>query len=282
MAEEAVPPFVAEAKITRKVVRHGQTTPYWETEGNAVFSYSNGWWQAELNYKNPKEHSPAAEYFRKVPGGVSSYIMFTSKSKTEAVVCPLAFPTAGNTELFAFWLSICPKPELPLIDGKRIRRFPLIPNCRDSLDIFNHPQNEGYYTASYLKPGSAFLSNLNITNNGVTLDIEVAANGEVETKIIRHGAPFDKGFNELSYQLLETTNLNGIVFPARAVLKLMTPNWKGKDREDLHVAQVVELTVTRISTLPEGGAPTQSSAPGQTNAIPEEQKNKALSPQIKK
>ena len=59
--------------------------------------------------------------------------------------------------------------------------------------------------------------------------------------------PFDNGYTELQLKVIESTNLHGITFPIRVVCKRFTPNWGGKDRDDLRVELQSELTVTRIS-----------------------------------
>jgi hypothetical protein len=51
----------------------------------------------------------------------------------------------------------------------------------------------------------------------------------------------------MQYRVIESTNLNGVRFPVRAVCKRFAPNWGGKDRNDLRVVMQSELIVTRIS-----------------------------------
>ncbi|MBE0545205.1 MAG: hypothetical protein IH623_28030 [Verrucomicrobia bacterium] len=127
-----------------------------------------------------------------------------------------------------------------------MRRFISLPDYRPK--IFNAPENEGFYAAKYLTPENAFLSELVITNSGFELDLNVEKTGlEDEGRIMRYAAPFENGFTELQYKVIETTNLHGITFPLRAVCKRFFPNWERKDPNDLRVVLQSELTVTKIS-----------------------------------
>jgi len=165
---------------------------------------------------------------------------------TVANAGPIAFPPPGKTELLVPWLALCPHPELPLIDGKRMRRFINLPDYRPN--VFNARENEGLYEARYLAPESAFLSELVVTNNGFSIELNMnKTSGEDEGDIRRNPPPFDNGYTELQFKVIESTNLNGITFPIRVVCKRFTPNWGGKDRDDLRVWLQSELTVTRIS-----------------------------------
>jgi hypothetical protein len=186
----------------------------------------------------------------KIPDGTRSYMVFERGTNTgvatSAMACPLSFPLSGSTAMLAAWLGLCPYPELPLIDGKRMRRFISLPDYRPK--IFNAPENDGFYAAKYLAPANAFLSDLVITNSGFSIELKVDKNGpEDEGRIMRYPPPFENGFTELQYQVIETTNLHGVTFPLRAVCKRFHPNWNTKDPDDLHVSLQSELTVTRIS-----------------------------------
>ena len=115
-------------------------------------------------------------------------------------------------------------------------------------NVFNARENEGFYQARYLAPESAFLSELVVTNNEFSIELNMdKTSGEDEGDIRRYPPPFENGFTEMQHRVIESTNLNGITFPIRAVCKRFTPNWGGKDRHDLRVGLQSELTVTRIS-----------------------------------
>lgn len=250
-AENAIPPFVAEGRLVTQQFRPDTNLNLnLRTEGSVVFLYSNGWWQVESRYRymhRPSE-GPFVENSMKIPDGTRSYTLFegsTNRGMTMALACPISFPLSGRTAMLTAWLSLCPYPELPLIDGKRMRRFITLPDYRPK--ILNAPENEGFYAAKYLTPEKAFLSELVITNKGFGIDLSVGENGlEDEGIIMRYPPPFENGFAEFQYKVIETTNLHGITFPLRAVCKRFT-NWGAKDPDRPHMVLQSELTVTRIS-----------------------------------
>lgn len=250
-AKDAIPPFVAEGRLSTQSFRTERTNLNYKTEADVFFLYSNGWWQVEVKYLNPGTGTPSIHNCMKIPDGTRTYMLFegdTRTGMTTAEACPNAFPPPGRPEMLVTWLSLCPHPELPLIDGKRMRRFINLPHYRP--DVFNHPQNEGYYDVKYLNRGNrgnAFISELDVTNNGFSIELNVVGSGDVEGEILRLPAPFKNGFTELQYKILESTNLNGMAFPLRAVYKRFSPNWGGKDRDDLRVGLLSELIVKRIS-----------------------------------
>ena len=242
-----IPPFVAEGRLSTRSFRTERTNLNYKTDAKVFLLYSNGWWQVEVQYLNPG-WGPSIHNCMKIPDGTRTYTLFggdTRTGMTTASACPTAFPPPGRPEMLVTWLSLCPHPQLPLIDGKRMLRFINLPICRP--DVFDQPQNEGYYDVKYLNPGNAFLSELEITNNGFGLELMVVQSGDVEGEITRFRAPFENGFTELQYSVLESTNLNGMAFPLRAVYKRFSPNWGGKDRDDLRVGLFSELIVKRIS-----------------------------------
>ncbi|MCW5552720.1 MAG: hypothetical protein KIS67_11255 [Verrucomicrobiae bacterium] len=186
----------------------------------------------------------------KIPDGTRSYIITEGSTNkgltTVASACPSAFPPPGKTELLVPWLALCPHPELPLIDSKRMRRFISLPDCLPN--VFNAPQNEGFYQASYLAPENTFLSELVIANNGFSIELNVFKSGvEDKGEIMRYPPPFENGYNEMQYRVIETTNLHGVRFPVRAICQRFLPNWERKDPNDLRAVSQSELTVTRIS-----------------------------------
>jgi hypothetical protein len=249
-ADNAIPPFVAEGRLVTEQFRPDTNLNH-RTEGSVAFHYSNGWWQVESRhrYMHRPSEGPFVENSMKIPDGTRSYTLFegsTNRGMTMALACPISFPLSGRTAMLDTWLGLCPYPELPLIDGQRMRRFITLPDYRPK--IFNAPENEGVYAAKYLTPENAFLSELVVKNNGFSIDLNVLkSSAEDEGEIRRYPPPFDNGFTELQYQVIETTNLHGLTFPLRAVCKRFYPNWATKDPVDLYVSMQSELTVTRIS-----------------------------------
>jgi hypothetical protein len=248
-AEMVIPPFVAEGRLLTQEFRTDTNFNY-RTDANVVFLFSNGWWQVEARFTYLGQANPVVLNCMRIPDGTRSYIIFEGSTNkgltTVANACPMDFPSPGRAELLVPWLALCPQPDLPLIDNKRMRRFINLPDCRPN--VFNAPQNEGFYQAAYLAPENAFLSDLIITNNGFGIELNVHKSGAEDTgEIMRFGPPFDNGFTEMQYQVIESTNLHGVAFPIRSICKRFTPNWERKDPNDLRVAVQSELTVTRIS-----------------------------------
>jgi hypothetical protein len=235
-AAEVIPPFVVEGTVITPVFSPGDTTPHGLKEGELWFAYSNGWWEVEIKYPHAEAHTPLVYDCMRIPDGVRSYILFagnTNKAMTGATACPWPFPAPGHRAEFSAWLSFCPHSELPIIKGNRMRRFLNLPHCDP--ELFDDPRNEGTFAARYLEPEKAFLSELNITNNGYYI--------ELMEDIRRFPAPFESGFWELQHEVLQTTNLNGHTFPTKTVLKmgsvLAHPRYS--------LSPITEINVKRIS-----------------------------------
>lgn len=247
-AKEVIPPFFAAGTISLEARNPRESEPYLNVNAEFFFHHSNDWWQVEIKYPNQQQNKPSFQCCMKIPDGTRSYTLFegdTRKGMTPADVCPAAFPPPGLTIMFDSWLSLCPNPLLPVIRGNRMRRFLNVPTCRVSLLM--HPQNEGKYTATYLGPQAHFLKELFITNNGINLDI--GSDNLDEIKPFR--APFDKGFEELHYQMLESTNIGETTFPLRSVLRRYIPAWVGNTNGYLFVSTLTQITVNQI-TFSEG------------------------------
>ncbi|EEF60944.1 hypothetical protein [Pedosphaera parvula] len=237
LSAEVIPPFVAEGTVTTPVYHPGNPESDHNKEADFRFAYSNGWWEVEIKYPHAKAHTPLVSDCMRIPDGVRSYILFAgntnSKAMTGASACPMLFPAPGHWAELTAWLSFCPHPELPIIEGNRMRRFLNLPNC--ALDLFNDPRNEGTFAARYLEPEKAFLSELNITNNGYYI--------ELMEDIRRYPPPYQNGFWEFRYEVLQTTNLNGHTFPTKAALKLGAI--LAHAESSMHT--VTEINVKRIS-----------------------------------
>lgn len=188
----------------------------------------------------------------RIPDGVREFTLFPGYTYTNNVTftasaLPITFPTTGDSRRLLVWLSFCPHPQLPVIDGKKMHRFLYVPGGSIALEMLNHPQNEGYFTTRYLQPGAMFLSELIVTNNGVSVDMTMDKGGNWETEVRRYSAPLDKGFLCFRYEVRETTNCNGIAFPLRTMIQHFSPNWYTKMPDDLYVAGELVLLVKRIS-----------------------------------
>ncbi len=257
-----IPPFVAEARLLTRGFRADTKTLNYDTDSAVVFLYSNGWWEVEARYPATSTRTNVENCMR-IPDGTRSYTLFehgtNSGLTATASACPNLFPPPGRPELLIPWLSLCPRPDLPLIDGRRMRRFINLPICRP--DIFNAPQNEGFYVLKHMAPEKTFVSELMVTNNGFSIELTVTQNGP-EGEIHRYAAPLDNGFLDFHYQVIETTNFNGTTFPLRTTCALSSSDWSTKDPSDLRVHLVSELTVTRIS-FPEKDLASHIVTPGE-------------------
>jgi hypothetical protein len=248
-AESAIPPFVAEGRLLTQEFRTDTNLNY-RTDARVIFLYSNGWWQVEARFTSSNLVNPVVVNCMKIPDGTRSFIIIEGSTNTGlttlATACPISFPPPGQSELLVPWLALCPQRELPLLDRRRMRRFINLVDCRPN--VFNSPQNEGFYQVAYLAPENAFLSELVLTNNGFSIELNVHKSGVEDTgEIMRFGPPFENGFTEMQYRIIESTNLHGVTFPIRAICKRFAPNWERKDPSDLRVVLRSELTVTKIS-----------------------------------
>ena len=247
-----VPPFAVVGRVSSKLFFPGDTNAHHESEGEVSFYYSNRWWQTEIAYNDPKKGGPAIQNCMKIPDGTRSYTLFGTKTnagKPIAVVCRTAFPSPGHPSIFVSWLGFCPKPDLPLIDAQRMRRFLSVPNCQS--ELLMDQRNEGGYSIKYLAPQQLFISELSISNNGISMEVNVSANGEIVNDIQRFPRPFENGFSEFDYRVVETTNVNGLVFPLRMNYRRFSPNFRTRAQGELGITLLSEVIVSQI-TFPAG------------------------------
>jgi hypothetical protein len=97
----------------------------------------------------------------------------------------------------------------------------------------------GEFFKTYLGSQHLFLSTFNITNDG---NVFIS-----ETEMLKLGSPFENGFEELSYNVIGTTNINGFVFPTETVFYGFAPRMtNAKTRDDVYPRAVGRLKVERI------------------------------------
>jgi hypothetical protein len=260
MADGKVGPFAVQGTLIQKSFREGDVMTS-ASKADFSFCYSNGWWEAQLIDDIPPH---TIENCMTVPGGLRRFTFFegfTNQGMIPAETCPLPFPPPGLPRMFTLWLSLCPNPQLPLIDDKKMHRFAMVPDCE--VEILNLPENIGIYRLSYLEPGKAFLSRLSITNNGLYVGMDVGRSGGLEKTIFSYSPPFDLGFLETQFEVLATTNRDGVAFPLRAVLKLMSPNCSTKNRQDTVVRAETAVEVTSIKALSPSSLAALTAAPGE-------------------
>ena len=258
-AGNGISPFTAEGTVLTEVFQKpGLPNPSTRIEKNFFFSYNgNGRWQMELKNKKggsqtdtilPKDIS--AEQMeqmadsvvdcRNIPDGIR-YVATSRKGAAMAAVTNIwrmanlestAFPPPEMTDLFISWLTLCPNPRLPIIEGNKMRRL-------ISAEFLKDPKNPaGEYALKYAGPDNAFVSELRITNNGMV--------PMSDGTLLKLSPPFDKGHLEFEYKVLETTNWNGVVFPLRSVLYKHTALPGGRTQKDLFSSVVARLNVESI------------------------------------
>lgn len=239
-ANQTPPPFTVEATLTKHSFRPDQAGPPSSLEAGVIFQFSNNWWQVDVTYHNPAKNRPLRQNCMKIPDGERHYSIFESRGDgavPSASVCPMGFPPPGYTFLFVPWLALFPNPQMTEIDSRHMRRFPNELGCAQT--IFEHKQNLGEFEIDYLGQERVFLSRLMITNNGINLTQEEG--------IMPYPAPFDVGFLELEYSVLESTNINGFEFPLLSLFRRFGPMPSSQSREDIFAYEVAEFQVKRIS-----------------------------------
>jgi hypothetical protein len=233
-----VEPFIATANLYMRIAQ-GNASPI-DYHTHSRFFYKDGWWEIEQEFRHPEELSGNVVSVKKIPGGTRTYPftrhetrkVFENDALSAAHAHPAPFPDPGNRTLFVFWLGFCPYPELPILDSKRIRSF-------SSFDLFNHDQNIGTYTIQYLEPGRAFVSRLEVFNNGIIFTRD--------GNPVRYPPPFTKGFLHYGYEVTKSaTNSNGMAFPTEAVFTMYAPAPDGKTGNDLRTLLELRIEVDDV------------------------------------
>lgn len=249
-AQSNIPPFVASGDVTVIRLKPFETNFVTKTDGHFSFSYtSNNLWQVQFTYEHFYDNSsPSTSYqmgntidYRRIPDGTRQVIVEATNAKPpisigkptspSATTSLLPFPPIGSQALFVPWLALCPIPELPFVDATHIR-FDFSPR------FLNEPLNAGGYSLSYIAPEMAFISTLNVTNNGMVF--------QPNDSPFRYQGPYKEGFNELSYVVLDVTNCAGIKFPGEAVFNQFAPLPGGKSKNDIYPAVVTRIRTKQI------------------------------------
>jgi hypothetical protein len=222
--EPTLPPFIAGLQVDVALFSASDTEPLATREVSALVACSNAWWQIDTRHRNTLGQDMHGSYMS-IPDGVR-FIGVSPETAAQvtdtniivaADACPLPFPPPAVLDAFVLWLAMCPNPELPLTSDGRIHRFTDSGRC--PIELFNDPKGTGTYGLEFWDDTKGFISSLRITNNGVRIDAFPNASGSWEVRYTPFPAPFDRGFVEFSYEVLETTNYNGYRLPLRAVAK---------------------------------------------------------------
>ena len=248
--ENTMPPFTVAGWCSSKFYSNPlDTNDFGTEEGTFLFSYSNGIWQVQFAYQD-FQYPPGLKAYlaknaissqslkgqmtddKRIPGGMREIITFPPNPneikppnlRPAASVTTNTFPVIGMHGLFLPWLSLCPNPELPLVGPHLINFF-----------------QPSRFAAHYITPDKTFLSELVITNDGTMHFINGEAIGTTNWP-----TPYQNGFVESIYEVLERTNCQGINFPLQTVLYQFCPQPNGKTRDDLFTVVTTRLTVQQI------------------------------------
>jgi hypothetical protein len=245
LANDTIPPFTAEATITTEVFQ--KDGPISKIQQKAFFSYSNGWWEIECQFENGYSRGMPTNTLtgrllncKRIPDGIRLIVARADESGPilksnviqSAIVQPISIPNPGSADLLLCWLSLCPQPELPLIETNRMRRLV-------SSEFLSDSRNQGTYNIRYLSPSDYFVAELNITNDGVFVT--------ADKSIQQFKPPFENGYREFTYRVEATTNISGILFPAHTALYKYVPQSDAKSQNDVRPAVVARLDLTRVN-----------------------------------
>jgi len=252
--QEAIPAFVIHGSTQTEVFRLNAkgSSLHYTIKANFNFRYSNGWWQVEsTNVNSLMPRQTAVEDCMTVPGGVRSFITFlgsTNRGLVPISVCPITYPPPGRSQLLFPWLCLCPDAKLPLLEAGRMRRFPSVLDC--NMELFMTNKNEGTYSLEFLGNGLKTLSFLSLTNNGIIIDLDMNAKGDVVPTARPFSGGFEKGFRELVMEVTESTNLSGFSFPLNAIYVKFGPDYYTKPPGNVFTQLVSRLRIESIAIAP--------------------------------
>lgn len=205
-----VPALVIRGHIRRELYNPQSREPEKTFETKVVAYSSNSWWRIIIT---PLNEDALPIDCARIPDGIRLLPIITNPIKAEpstaprmdgaAELFPIAYPPPGYLGLFPAWLAFTQGPELPVINQKQMRRF-LDANQQDN------PENMGTYSVTYLSERSPFLSRLSVSNNGVMFSSD--------RKTFKTKGKFAAGYEELLYEVLDRTNILGLLLPMKATL----------------------------------------------------------------
>lgn len=249
LAGDSIPSFTAEGELTCERLGPSNTNSLSKMDGKVLFSYCDGIWQIQFiysNYYNPVSKASnkrvgAVIDCKSIPDGIRQIITLPSNTNgienetkqkiPSATTQATPFPLMSQQELFLPWLSLCPNPQLPIISSNLIH-FDFRPQ------FLNNSKNEGGFNLNYIEPEKNFLSELTVSNNGTLFQSDGSA--------LDLPAPYQNGYPQFSYKVLEVTNCDGVNFPLKTVLYQFAPSPTSKSSEDLYSAIISRLNIKQI------------------------------------
>ena len=145
-----------------------EANPYLSIRAEFQVTITNGLWEIELQYSSPEELRGTGESCKRIPDGVRLRPTFPTNAThglLAAQALPLHYPPPEKTPLLLCWLSLCPEPQLPILNPHHMRRFL-------SIAFQNVPKNQGSFDVHYLPGEARFLSELTLTNDGLSFSRE--------------------------------------------------------------------------------------------------------------
>jgi hypothetical protein len=247
------PEFSAEGSVSTETFDEGKSDPIRTFTGHFLFSYSNNIWEIQISSQkgqglgiDPALLAKQVLDCKRIPDGVRLFVALNTNlysiqtnpvtkdtPGTIATAEATPFPPPEQVELLTCWLTFCPYPDLPTIDSTHTHG--MLP-----VKVLNNPNNIGSFSKTYLKPDNVFLSEFLFTNNGTLIAQDL--------KAIPLPQPFDRGFLAQSFRVLETTNINGVVFPLHAVNYQFIPRRMATNRTDVYPRIVTQVKLERIET----------------------------------
>lgn len=228
-----IPPFLAKGTVDTRLFRT-TTDLFFKQEAHFVFQWSNGWWQLEVAFDSPPELSGSSMNCKRIRDGVR-VVDITATTSTNAlpvaVAYPIPFPPPERPILLVCWMALCPYPELPLLDGNRTRRL-------IASQFHDDPRNQGRFLVQYADPANTFLSEFTIYNNGIRFFRE--------GRTTHYPHPFQDGFREFEFRVLDRTNLGGLPIPTRATLALLSPALAADSVDDLYASAEAKFILEDI------------------------------------
>ena len=237
-----ITPFSAEGTVTTEQFRPFNTNYVLKSEGEFKFWWSNGLWRVQFineivtNYLTSITREASLHLVldcENIPDGVRQVIIHReSKTAPYATTEPTPFPAWLEKGLFLPWLGLCPRPDLPLINSNHIR-FCFLPQ------FITNPANEGLFSGNYIEPQKEFLAELNISNNGS------AFGGD--GSLTKYPGAYGNGYKQISYEISEITNCDGIKFPKASILREYLPTPGGHSPEETYPVLTAQLNVRSIN-----------------------------------
>lgn len=257
-AEDKHASFVIRADVSTRSFLPNTPQHFAENQSKVVIHVSTNGWLITAQTTDQRTGYSMSKSSMTVPGGVRSYTQFEHGPTNAAIaasLCPLAYPPPTELDLFVTWLSLCPSPQLPLINGTSMWLFADVPGCQAS--IVSNSFNVGRCALRWSVADPTFLESLMITNSGHRLTIL----NDGEPGVMHLEGPFKSGVLELAFTVIEHTNVMGVSFPLATVMSHWSLGTSVAGIPEIYVSYTTSLNVRSIEMLEHGIQTKDESAP---------------------